>query len=121
MTQNQPIALRMPQMSALLEQSATLDRRTQQILAQQVQAMVYQAEESKAAQDAMSLLYTYVVAKAQETLTTAEVIKALRSPFTPATELEGLEEALRQRYLANIDRIANVGNQRILSLLTRSK
>src|SRR5690349_14698668 len=86
-----PLALRSsPALLTLLEQCGALDKPGQKALAEQVAYMVYWAKESQAAQDAVSFLYTYSVAKATDTLTVAELLKAVRSPLAPGAELDGL-------------------------------
>jgi hypothetical protein len=116
-----PIAVSSQLVQELLIQAQTtvLTRSQRRQLQHHLQAMVGVVEQSRAAQDASSAIYTYAVGKANTTLATVELLKALRSPLLASPELEAVEQALRQQYLEQVQRIMARGIYQILTAAER--
>ena len=112
-----PVALKAPLALALLQQQGTLDRKARKELDQHAGEMLRLAMESKNAQDAAAFIYIHTLHKVDNTLTAAELIKAMRSPFAPGSELDELDADLRADFLDKSRRIAEHGTHQIMARL----
>ncbi|MBW7884695.1 MAG: hypothetical protein H3C34_19055 [Caldilineaceae bacterium] len=116
-TSPNPLALKASLALALLEQPGALDKHTRKQLEQHIVHMIRVAQESTAAQDAVSFIYGYSLWKTDATLTAAELIKAMRSPLFALPELDELDAALRKHYLEQMQDIATRGAQKIMDTM----
>lgn len=116
-----PIAVSSQLVQELLIQTQTtaLTRSQRHQLQRHLQAMVGVVERSRAAQDASSAIYTYAVSQANTTLATVELLKTLRHPLLASPEFDAFEQALRQQYLEQVQRIVGRGIYQILTAAER--